>query len=396
MKPWLYLFIFVALMAEIYSVLPARPTRTAAPRSFRMGAIHVHSHFSHDGGGTVPEIALGAKQAGLDFVVLTDHDNIGAKRAGLETNYDGVDVFVAMEASTPAGHLLSFFPSQLAEGLKDSDLVNLSWSHLIGAAKDPDIFVAVAHPSNLKRPWDRLDQMPEGIEIVNFDSSWQRQFYDSSLNFATTVGLFPLNQFLSVARFTEVYKKDFVAWDSLNSMSSSHFGFLGHDAHAKVIFRKDLSLRWPDYADTFKVATNLVFTPEPAPVEFEARRAALFNAIRQGKLAVAYPYLYPVEGADWVYECGPDGNARSGESAKFKESCTFLVKLPPNFPYEAVVRLWRDGNLQSETTVVGTARLQALTTGVYRLEIWAQLRTLFAFLLGGESPYLFYNPITLR
>ncbi len=397
MRHWLLFAVVLLGLAEIYSVLPTRVPPSTAQRPFRLGALHVHSHFSHDGGGTIPEIAAGAKQAGLDFVVVTDHDNMGAKRAGQEANYDGVDVFVAMEASTPAGHLLTFFPTQLMESRSDQALVDLSWSHLLGTGSAADLFVAVAHPSNLKRPWDRLDRIPEGVEIVNFDSAWQREFYDSSLSFAATLALFPANVFLAVARFTEVYKKDFVAWDSLNSMSSGHFGFLGHDAHAKLILRKDFSVRWPDYGEVFKIASNLVFLPPgPPPEDFEARRNALFQAVRQGHMAVAYPYLYPVDGADWAYECGSEGIARSGESAKFADGCAFLVKLPGGFPYKAVVRLWKDGNLESETTIAGTARLPATTPGVYRVEIWAQVHTLFGLLLGQDSPYLFYNPITLR
>ncbi len=396
LRRWIFFVIFLAGAFEIYSILPPRPPQAGAARTFRMGALHVHSHFSSDGGGTIPEIAAGAKQAGFDFVVITDHDNIGAKRAGQEGTYDGVDMFVAMEASTPAGHLLTFFPSQLAENRTDQSLVDLSWSHLIGTGSAADLFVAVAHPTNLKRPWDRLDRIPEGVEIVNFDSAWQRQFYESSVGLSTTVALLPMNQFLAVARFTEIYKKDFVAWDSLNAMSTGHFGILGHDAHAKLILRKDLSVRWPDYGQGFRVASNLVFVPEPQSEDFEARRTALFQAIRQGRVAVAYQYLYPVEGADWLYECGTDGVARSGDTAKFADGCGFLVKLPPGFPYKTIVRLWKDGNLESETTAAGTAKLPATTPGVYRLEVWVELRTLTGFLLGGESPYLFYNPITLR
>lgn len=394
-RPWLWLAALVLALVEVFSVIPPRKAGTnETKRTFRQGAIHVHSHFSYDGGGTVPEIAAAAKAAGLDFVVISDHDNIGARRAGQEREYDGVDVFVAMEATTPAGHLLTFFPSALAETKSDRNLVDLAWSHFLGTGSAPDLFVAVAHPSNIRRPWDRLDRIPEGVEVVNFDSAWQRQLYDSAVGFAVSLALHPVNQFLSAARFTEIYKKDFVAWDSLNAMASGHFGILGHDAHAKLVLRKDLSVRWPDYAELFKIASDLVFVPDMGG-DFEARRQALFQTIRQGRVAIAYPYLFPVDGAEWAYECGAE-TAHSGDTAKFADGCAFSVHLPPGFPYKAVARLWRDGSMESETPLSPSTSLPVSAPGVYRLEIWVQLKTATGFLLSGESPYLFYNPIYLR
>ena len=41
----------------------------------RTGALHIHSRYS-DGTGTIEEILSAARGAGLDFVVLTDHDSL--------------------------------------------------------------------------------------------------------------------------------------------------------------------------------------------------------------------------------------------------------------------------------------------------------------------------------
>ena len=43
--------------------------------------VHLHSLYS-DGTGTVPEIARAAHRAGVDVVLLTDHDTLEAKRQG--------------------------------------------------------------------------------------------------------------------------------------------------------------------------------------------------------------------------------------------------------------------------------------------------------------------------
>jgi predicted metal-dependent phosphoesterase TrpH len=41
------------------------------------GVIHCHSTHS-DGTGTVAQVAAGAQAAGLDYVLLTDHDTLAA------------------------------------------------------------------------------------------------------------------------------------------------------------------------------------------------------------------------------------------------------------------------------------------------------------------------------
>ena len=43
-----------------------------------VGVIHVHHAPSHDSGATFEEVLAAADQAGLDFVVLTDHADVDA------------------------------------------------------------------------------------------------------------------------------------------------------------------------------------------------------------------------------------------------------------------------------------------------------------------------------
>ena len=68
--------------------LAARPLDTATahrpPPPGRwtevVGAVHVHTTHS-DGAGSVQHVAAAARRAGLDFVVVTDHNTFGAKPA---------------------------------------------------------------------------------------------------------------------------------------------------------------------------------------------------------------------------------------------------------------------------------------------------------------------------
>jgi hypothetical protein len=67
----------------------------------------VHSTYS-DGTATVPEIAAAAAAAGADAVLLTDHDSLGARRAGWEGRHGSVLVLVGTEVSPRQGHYLAF------------------------------------------------------------------------------------------------------------------------------------------------------------------------------------------------------------------------------------------------------------------------------------------------
>ena len=67
------------------------------------GVVHVHTTLS-DGRATPEQVIEAARDAGLSFVVITDHGNLDAKRAA--GYHDELLVLVGTETSTEAGHLL--------------------------------------------------------------------------------------------------------------------------------------------------------------------------------------------------------------------------------------------------------------------------------------------------
>jgi len=110
---YLWTIAIFLVVIELFSVLPPKNENFNNERDFERqdiarGVIHVHSVFS-DGGGSPRDIADAASEAGLDFVVLTDHNTDEAKKRGFEKNYGKTDLFVEMESSTPVGHAISFF-----------------------------------------------------------------------------------------------------------------------------------------------------------------------------------------------------------------------------------------------------------------------------------------------
>ena len=379
MKYYLSFIIFVLALIELYSVLPPAAPDNARPRSnwpYLNGVVHVHSIFSNDGGGSIADLMSAARNTGMDFVVLTDHNSSEARRHGFEHSYSGSDLFVEMEVSTPAGHLVTFFSQTPARSLPDSKIVDLSWSHLLKREVTSGIFISVAHPSNLRTPWTSLDKYSEGMEIFNFDSVWQRQLDSSTMDFSITALLFPVNRFLSAIRLFEFYPKDLSTWDAMNTISIGHFGVLGHDTHEKLILNKAHHLRWPDYELTFKLASTLVIKPDPLPADFEARKRAIYENIRRGRVAVAFQLLYPVAGNDWFISCLGKPPERAGAQVALTKACHFTVTLPKGFPYTARLRLWKDGLMHQEVlTREEFTNLPVNAPGAYRMEVMVPMNT---------------------
>jgi hypothetical protein len=393
----LFLFLF-----ETYSLLP-RPqspgkegkTETAS-RPFLQGIIHVHSNYS-DGGGTPDQIAHAAQRAGMDFVILTDHNTSRARQDGYARKMGNLDFFVEMEAQTAGGHALVFFTHTDAAKLSDEKIVELSWQHFMGGApQHPGIFDVVAHPSNIKNPWVNLDRFPEGEELINFDSVWRREVDESVLGFGLTALLYPFNNYLAALRFDQIYRKDFTSWDAMNMVSPGHFGILGHDTHSKLKINESTAFPWPDYEQSFRIGSNIIFYDPPLAEDYEARKAQIYRSIRQGRNALVLQFIHPFAGNDWHLTCG-DKNYFSGDTVTRSDHCGFSATVPSSFPFPKVFRLWRDGEIAYEvTTTENTLHFPVTKEGGYRLEVWAKAHTRMRLFLRQEVPYLFYNPIYVK
>lgn len=71
--------------------------------------LHIHTIYSYDGTASVPAVLKHAKQAGLDVIAVTDHDEIAGSLKALElaTTYE-VEVIPGTEVTTSEGDLLAF------------------------------------------------------------------------------------------------------------------------------------------------------------------------------------------------------------------------------------------------------------------------------------------------
>lgn len=134
------------------------------------GAYHVHTTAS-DGRGTLAEVIRAAREAGLAFVVVTDHN----RRVPDRPEYsDGVLVIPATEASTRYGHVVAL---GVARALTPDERAG----DPLGAIRALGGEAVLAHPLHPRRPFTGWGAGPwRGFEVVSNDTAWGRVLADRS------------------------------------------------------------------------------------------------------------------------------------------------------------------------------------------------------------------------
>jgi PHP domain-containing protein len=343
--------------------------------------IHAHSTYS-DGTGTVSQIAAQAAEAGVDAVLLTDHDSLEAKRHGEERWWDRVLVCVGEEVSPQGGnHYLAFgIEEEIAHD-------GLDGQGIIDAVTAAGGFGFLAHPfskgsERFKRagegmPWPQLESLQgyTGIELWSF----------------ATDGGEALRSVREAARFiaapTSVMEgpppANVRGWDHLLARDERVVAIGGVDAHQfgwRVGGRVPLKLM--SYRRSFsQLRTHVLLDRAPSGDDAARDRQAIYAALRAGRCYLAMDSLAPAQG----FEFEADG-ARMGEEAAFAEGAMLRARLPRE---AARIRLLRDGQVVAERLSADALDAPAERPGVYRVEATLAHR-------GRERTWVMSNPIYLR
>jgi hypothetical protein len=338
----------------------------------RTGALHVHSRYS-DGAGSVEEILAAARGAGLDFVVLADHDNLGALREGWQGVHDGVALVIAAEV-TPwrQGHLLALCVRH-CEGYAVRP--NRRTMDAVGAQGG---YIIVAHPMGKRKRSLGIHHTPlydwrhpavRGIEIWSYMHDWVDGVEWWRLPAAYEFWKRPQRRVRGPD--PTVLRQ----WDWLGRERRLS-GLGGLDCHAWRVPLTRLELF--SYRQMFGFVRNHLFIrPEDwrnDPI------AALTEALAEGRGFVAHDLIADSAGARCDARL-PDGRAlQMGQETPFAKGTRMTLALPR----AAEVRWIANGQCRLKEL---TDRLSAAPAGpgVYRFE--ARLE---------GAPWIFTNPFYLR
>ncbi len=346
-----------------------------------VGNLHAHTVYS-DGHGTHDDIAMAAMRAGLDFIVVTDHNVWVQGLDGYRYHGDRRVLLLTGEE----------IHDQAREPQKNHLLVFEARRELAGLAREPQRLIDgvnqagglafVAHPCELagpaihEPPLDWVDWQVEGlagIEIWNTMSEFKAHL--TSVGAALFYAYFP--DFFIHRPFPESLAR----WDRMLASGQRVVGLGGADAHATPvkagIFRRVV---FP-YEYLFRAVNTHILTDEPLTGDAESDRRRLFHHLRQGHCFVGYDLATPSLGFRFTGN-GEHGMAGQGDTIKARFGITLQVRLPAR----ADVRLIRQGQLLQQWSGVDSAIKTVVEPGAYRVEAYRPFK-------GRMRGWIYSNPI---
>ncbi len=329
------------------------------------GAIHVHSDYS-DGSGTVGEIVSAAERAGIDFVILTDHDTRDAARDGLAGRHGKVLVVVGTEVSpSHGGHCLS---------LGEVDVRGYRWMperYYLDKLRRDGADVYIAHPEGRVKPtfgirlrewhvWE--NERFDGMEIWSYMHDWIE-----NLN----VFNMPWYYLRPDKAIDGPSERILGLWDRLN-MHRRVSGIGALDAHAvRMLWGAFVAF---EYEKLFKTILTHVMVEEWGESD-EADTQSLREALRLGRAYAAYHERAAGDG----FRFYSDGGHEMGDRGEWREG----VRLFAETGTQGEISFVHNGRKISESTGQ-EACIEARERGVYRVEVR----------IGGRA-WIYSNPIFL-
>jgi hypothetical protein len=338
------------------------------------GTIHLHSNHS-DGSGTVEEIIQIAADVGLDFVILTDHDSLGALYNGDEGWHGQVLLLVGQEISPRTHHYLAFDLDKEIPGAKRTDYQNY-----VNVVNEAGGFGIIAHPYGGKQPpffrsrahaWEdwRITGYT-GIEVWSYMVDW-----------ADHVNLlsFMYHYFYPEKAIRGPRQETLRRWDEV-AQHRHVVGIGSTDAHAKPlpIFR---FIKFLPYEYLFRTIRTHVLLAKPLSTESlpESKRL-IYDAIKAGHCFIGYDLLADSMGFTFMAETRGRPTLLMGDEAPFESDIDLLISVPQ----QGNIRLIHNGVLLH--SVDGKAlRVPIDQPGVYRVEVYYN-----------EQPWIFSNPLFFR
>ncbi len=335
------------------------------------GVIHVHTTMS-DGGGTPERVVAAAQRAGLDFLVITDHNNLDAKP--VEGVHGRTLVLVGTEASTVAGHVVGL-------GLFDPAFRFSRDPHdTLADIRDLGGMPFVAHPTSPRADlrWEAWDEPgPWGLEVLNADSQFRQASWAARARTAATYLLNPRYALLThMTRPADALAR----WDALLARRPVP-GIAGADAHGQIELSRRLTMQVPSYSASFAVARTHVLLERPFTGELAADRQALLAALAGGRAYVGLDGLADANAFSFTAE-SPPGRWTMGDTAPL--AAAPRLRAGGRMPAGTRLVLLADGRRVAETQ--GPLDVPVTSGGIYRVE---------AYVPGWGVPWIITNPIAV-
>ncbi|GAX62760.1 PHP family metal-dependent phosphoesterase [Candidatus Scalindua japonica] len=343
------------------------------------GACHIHTEYSDDTSIQIPDVITSAQAAGLDFVILSDHNTFLPKSDGWEGWHDNLLVVIGMEVSPiHDGHFLTLDSKPLADSkyIDIKNYINMPSVECIEEVLVSGGSVYPVHPLGKKkwsfvvnveawRNWEHTGFA--GIEIWTYMHDWIDDLKLSNLwHFYKNPNLQikgPDPELLSI-------------WDKLGQ-ERKVVGISGLDAHYREIpiIKKPLFT----YEELFKTIRTHILVEHELSKSDDAVRLVC-DAHKEGRCYVSFDLLVDATGFSFTAESGGNIYFMGDEVCDVQKELRFYIKSP----HYANIKLLRNGKILKELEG-DFLEFSSTEKGVYRVEAYIENR-----------PWVFTNPIYIR
>jgi len=345
------------------------------------GVIHFHSSYSFDGRASVEEIIKAAGENGIDFLMLTDHSTLGARRAGLEGWNGGILLVVGQEVSPRFNHYLAFgIDEELIVDENDTASKPQGW---IDRVKMLGGIGFIAHPDHEGTEKFHVKHFPwrdwsvsgyTGMGVWDFMTDWQSTL--KNLPGALIAYLFPSYVLKGPRNIT------LKRWDYLNKEGRvAGIGELdNHDTPRKIL---GMTVGVFPFKRAFRFIRTHLLLDNPLKGEAEGDIDTLLKALKNGRAYIAMEYFRAAKGFSLSLS-DENGEVTMGDEFSLKGEALLGVKAPE----KGKIRIIRDGGLFAET-IDKDITCKISRKGVYRAEVYLKVR-------GKYRPWIFSNPVYVR
>ncbi len=346
--------------------------------------LHMHTFYS-DGHVSHEQIAQAAQHAGLDVVIVTDHNVwVNGPEGYYKNKGKQVLLLVGEEIHDQArdpqkNHLLVFGAGRELAALAANPQL------LLDGVRQAGGLAFLAHPVDPAAPavgesdisWvDWGVQGFTGLELWNAMSEF-KSLLKSKLN-----ALYYAFNPRAIARgpFPEALQR----WDELLNQGRKIVAIGGSDAHALPAHLGPLHRTLFPYEFHFRAINTHLLVPQSLGGDLVDDRRLVMDAFRQGHAFIGYDLPAPTRGFRFIGQ-GSESTAQMGDEISARNGVTLQIHLP----IRTDCRLLRNGKPIKAWRRQENCTYITSDPGVYRAEAYIQY-------LGARRGWIFSNPIYLR
>ena len=362
------------------------------------GNLHIHTRYS-DGEKLHAEIAHDAIAAGLDFIVITDHNVYVTGVEGYYQNGDGRRVLLMtgeevhnVRRQPQASHFLAYGAgNELARFAPDPQALIDETLSAGGYG-----FLAHPHEEELKlidspdlgwHDWD-IEGF-SGLEIWNYMSVFKnvvaRRLAGLRWRNKLTESLVGLWMTLHPERYMDgADAKTLALWDGFLARGMRVTAIGNSDAHGTPMSLGPIHREIYPYDFLFRAVNTHVLLPEPLSGDVARDRALLLRAVGRGHSWVGYDTPASTAGFRFTVK-GTQKGIVGDEMPLGATGATLQIKTPAR----CRIRVIRHGQVMAEAERDSNLAYMPSEPGAYRVECYIPYE-------GQERGWIYSNPIYLR